>query len=188
MSYREIYFFVEGTDDERFITAVVKPTISEKYHYFSYQYSGKSTKKIKDFLKSIKSINFADYLFLNDINRSPCVTAKKQSLKNRYKPKIDENKIVIVVKEIESWYLSGVDDKTCNALGIKPFQNTNAITKEHFNQLIPKKFDSRIDFMLEALKRFDIETAKKKNKSFKYFMEKIEQSLQSNRNVNSSTK
>ena len=118
-------------------------------------------------------MGFADYYFLSDVNRSPCVTAKKQSLKNKYKPKIDENKIVIVVKEIESWYLSGVDDKTCNDLGVKPFQNTNAITKEHFNQLIPKNFDSRIDFMLEVLKRFNMETAKKKNKSFSYFMGKI---------------
>lgn len=174
MSYNEIYFFVEGPDDERFVATVIKPIIDQKYHFFLYQYSGKSTKKIKDFLKSIKAMNFADYFFITDINRSPCVIEKKQNLKNKYKQRIEKNKIVIVIKEVESWYLAGLDNKNCRELSLKPLQSTDDIIKENFNQLIPKKFDSRVDFMLEVLKRFDIGTAKRKNKSFKYFMDKIE--------------
>ncbi|OGW18585.1 MAG: hypothetical protein A3G93_11920 [Nitrospinae bacterium RIFCSPLOWO2_12_FULL_45_22] len=41
-----------------------------------------------------------------------------------------------------------------------------------FNRLIPNKFDSRIDFMLEILKYFSMGIAKQKNKSFSYFLER----------------
>jgi hypothetical protein len=34
------------------------------------------------------------------------------------------------------------------------------------------KYDSEIQFYAEALTRFNFETAKKKNKSFRYFIEK----------------
>ena len=83
-------------------------------------------------------------------------------------------KIIVVVKEIESWYLAGLDNKVCKQLKIKNFPNTEKVTKEEFNSLIPKKFTSRIDFMLEILKNFSIEIAKKKNTSFRYFVEKYD--------------
>ena len=44
------------------------------------------------------------------------------------------------------------------------------MTKEDFNARIPKKFDSRIDFMFEILKSFSIETAARKNQSFHFFV------------------
>ena len=82
--------------------------------------------------------------------------------------------IAIVVKEIESWYLAGLDNKQSKNLKIPILNSTDDITKEKFNQLIPKKFDSKLDFMTESLKCFSIETAKLKNKSFKYFIEKYD--------------
>jgi hypothetical protein len=53
-----------------------------------------------------------------------------------------------------------------------PFSSTEDISKKQFNNLIPKGFDSRIDFMLEILKYFSIKIAKQKNKSFRYFLQK----------------
>jgi hypothetical protein len=47
---------------------------------------------------------------------------------------------------------------------------TDELTKEDFNGLIPPKFDSRIDFMFELLKYFSIDTAEKKNQSFRFFI------------------
>ena len=60
-------------------------------------------------------------------------------------------------------------------LGIKKKipDTTDTVTKEQFYNLMPKKFDSKIDFMREILKNFSIEIAKKKNKSFKYFVENM---------------
>jgi len=78
-----------------------------------------------------------------------------------------------VRKEIESWYLAILDDGKCKEFGVPSFR-TDDVTKEQFNGLIPKKFDSGIDFMREILKSFDIEIAKRKNRSFKYFAEKYD--------------
>ncbi|MDI6767583.1 MAG: hypothetical protein QME52_12240, partial [Bacteroidota bacterium] len=52
------------------------------------------------------------------------------------------------------------------------FKDTDDTTKEQFNRLIPEKYDSRIDFMSEILNNFSFKTAKRKNRSFKYFIEK----------------
>ena len=49
---------------------------------------------------------------------------------------------------------------------------TDNLTKEDFNGLIPGKYDSRIDFMFEILKYFSIDSAGKKNHSFRYFAER----------------
>lgn len=85
---------------------------------------------------------------------------------------IENDKIIVVIKEIESWYLAGLDDEEYKRFEMHTLSNTDDITKEQFNDLIPKKFDSRIDFLLEILKSFSIEIAKQKNKSFRYFSEK----------------
>ena len=43
---------------------------------------------------------------------------------------------------------------------------------EQIEQMLPKRFSSILDFMQEILRCPDIETAKKKNRSFRYFVEK----------------
>ncbi len=128
--------------------------------------------KMRDYIKTINSIR-ADYIFFTDINNSPCITDKKENIQRKFKF-IDINKIVVVIKEIESWYLAGLDNDACNQLKIKCIENTDSITKERFNNLIPRKFTSRIDFMLEVLKLFSIDEATRKNTSFKYFIEKYD--------------
>ena len=51
--------------------------------------------------------------------------------------------------------------------------STDELTKEDFNRLIPRRFDSRIDFMFEILKSFSIETAARRNNSFDFFVEPV---------------
>ena len=85
---------------------------------------------------------------------------------------------MIVKKEIESWYIAGLSDTNLKKLKIKLTAKgkkgdiTGNMTKEKFNKLMPKRFDSRIDFMLEILNQFSLNTAKKRNKSFSYFISK----------------
>jgi len=87
---------------------------------------------------------------------------------------IDGDKILVVIREIESWYMAGLDTKPSKNLGIKKIpKTTEDITKEQFYSLIPQKF-SRIDFMREVLKNFSIQTAKQKNKSLKYCIERYD--------------
>lgn len=173
MSYKRLWILLEGNDDERFFLMVIKSIFEKTYDFVRpWQYAQEPERRIKNFLKSIKAMN-SDYFFLADINHLPCVTAKKNIVKRKYGATIDSDNIITVVKEIESWYLAGLDEKASKELGISTLSNTDNTIKEDFNNLIPKKFDSRIDFMAEILKRFSIATAKRKNKSFKYFMARI---------------
>jgi len=169
-SYKLLFIFVEGDDDERFFNRILSPKLQEKYDSVKIiRYATMKREKVDNFIKSIKAMG-ANYIYLTDINDSPCIIAKKREIQSKYK-NIDDDKVVIVVKEIESWYLAGLDDKACKQLKVNNFANTEYVTKEKFNVLIPKKFTSRIDFMSEILKHFSIEIAKQKNKSFRYFVE-----------------
>jgi len=143
----------------------------EKYDWVKIiPYAVQPKNYIDKLLKSIKSMG-ANYVYLTDINLALCITAKKQNKRNNYK-NIDKEKIVVVIREIESWYLAGLDNINSQKLRISSRNTTDDLTKEQFNHLIPKGFDSRIVFMSEIMKYFSIETAKQKNRSFSYFIEK----------------
>jgi len=172
-TYKLLFIWVEGNDDERFFKKILSPNFQKKYDNVKIvKYATMKKEKVDNFIRSIKAMK-ADYIYLTDINDSPCVTAKKEEIQKRY-PNIDKNKIMVVIKEIESWYLAGLDNEICRQLKINNFANTNNITKEKFEAMIPKKFASRIDFMLEILKNFSIEIAKQKNESFQYFAKKYD--------------
>ena len=172
MSYKRLFLLVEGNDDQRFFERIIKPKLLKRYSDIKIvKYSEWKKKKIKAFLKALSSMK-ADYLYIMDINDHPCVTARKEKLINRI-PGVDQNKLIVVIKEIESWYLAGIAPNNLKKLKIKQTKNTNTLTKERFNNLIPGKFDSRIDFMIEILNLFSFDTAKRKNDSFLYFTRKF---------------
>ncbi len=172
-SYRRLFIFVEGTDDERFIRRVVEPEFIKRYdHVKIVKYAQEKREKLCNLIRSVKNMG-ADYIFFADINGAPCITDRKSKVV-KVCNEISPERILIVIREIESWYLAGLTDKVCAKLKIKCFSNTDNITKEEFNRLIPRKFsDSRINFMIEILENFSTETAKLKNSSFRYFTGKF---------------
>ena len=175
MNYKLLHIFLEGNDDERFCISIIKPLLEKKYDsVLFYRYAAKTSKKIVNFIKSIAAMN-ADFIIMTDIDDSPCITVKKEELKKR-KIKyhtLNEDNIIVVIKEIESWYLAGLTAKDLEKLNINSkIKETDNLTKEQFDRLIPSEFVSRIDFMQEVLKHFHLETARRKNKSFNYFFEK----------------
>lgn len=171
MMDKKLFIFVEGDDDKRFFEYIVIPMINPIYKTIIKTYAEEKKGKLEKYIKSIR--NDYDYIFIADINSSPCVTAKKERLLEEYNF-IDTNKTILVRHEIESWYLSGLSDENSKKFKIRTLKNTDKITKEVFYKLMKKAgFDSRIDFMVEILNHFSIETAIKKNKTFKYFMDKI---------------
>lgn len=171
MAYKMLFILVEGKDDKRFFDKIITPLFERKYDQVDVlEYAQLQKEKVSKFLKSIKGMN-ADYIFVSDIDQEPCVTARKQYIQNKFK-EIDKDRIIVVIREIESWYLTVLDDKSSKRLGIRYSNTTDNVTKEQFNDLIPRKFDSRIDFMQEILKCFNIETGKHRNTSFRYFLDK----------------
>jgi hypothetical protein len=105
------------------------------------------------------------------MDNMPCVTQLKTSLSKHYNGVL-HTAIVAVIREIESWYLTGLNHHACIELDIAALTNTDTVTIEQFNALIPHRFGSRVDFMIEVLKRFSGADAKRKNTSFNYFANK----------------
>ncbi|MBN1508993.1 MAG: hypothetical protein JW955_19255 [Sedimentisphaerales bacterium] len=176
MNRRLVLVFLEGADDERFFDGVIRPILAQRYdNVVPWKYAQRSKDDVKKALKSVQDQK-ANCLFLVDINTHPCVSARKQGLLDTYGKRIDPSWIVVVVSEIESWYLAGLDDEHALELGLSPVHHTDRLTKEQFAGMVPRRLDSVAAFMNEILKSFRIETAKTRNRSFCYFMDKLEAS------------
>jgi hypothetical protein len=168
---KRLFIMVEGEDDIRFFGRIIKPLFTGRYDSVEIiPYASIRREKVSKFLKSLTQMGY-DYIFFADIDAEKNVRDKKQILYYRFNS-IDGNRIVIVIKEIESWYLAGLSRSAAGALGVEPPVDTDTITKEDFNRLIPRRYDSRIDFMFEILKYFSIDTAATKNRSFRFFVER----------------
>ena len=171
MAYKRLFIWVEGRDDELFFNIVIKPLFKQRYDQVEVRtYAEKPKEYINNFVKSIEAMQ-ADYIFTTDINSALCVTRRKQNTQKMYR-RLEADNIIVIEKEIESWYLAGLEDTGLTEGGLPVLKNTDTLAKEQFEQLMPRRFDSRIDFMIEALKIFSLEIAKRKNRSLKYFVEK----------------
>lgn len=168
-----LFLFVEGNDDERFFEKIILPLLKKRYFHIKIIKHGKRKKnKINSYFGTCVKNKLYDCLFIVDMNHSSCFTKRKEKEMKKFS-NLDKKYIFIVVKEIESWYLAGLDHKASNNLKIKYFHHTNNIDKEKFNSIIPKHYESRSRFMKEILENFSIEIAMQKNDSFRYFITKL---------------
>lgn len=173
MPFTRMFVWVEGTDDSRFFEAIVKPFFQNRYDYVKIvEYAQMPKTTMSNLLKSIKSSN-DDYVFVADADQLPCATARKERTRATHAC-VDMLKTLVVVKEIEGWYMAGLDEAAYKRLKIGYTPTTDNLTKEEFLRLKPKKFDSRIDFMAEILKSFSVKSAIKRNNSFAYFAWKLQ--------------
>ena len=187
MNYRRLYILVEGGDDERFFESIVRPICEKDYGFVQcWQYSQKTKRRVNSYLKSIRAMQASgevDLVIVADMDESPCVTDKKERILSSFRSLSagtgrstelsSSTRILIVCREIESWYLAGLNDEECERLGLTTtIDNTDRISKEQFLSLMPHRYNSKAEFMLEVLRVFDHETARSKNTSFRYFMQK----------------
>ena len=163
---------MEGDDDQRFANSILRPLLEPVFDYLEiYQYAQKRPSDVRRYIRSLDRIPDADYLFIADFDQGPCVTMRKSRLIDRY-GSLEIERILIVRREIESWYLAGLDSDSHEEFRLPTRRNTDGITKEWFDDLKPSRFEDRVDFMEEILNRYDIETARGRNESFDYAMGK----------------
>jgi len=166
---KRLFILVEGEDDVRFFGRIIKPLFVSSYDSVEIiPYACIKRVKVNNFLKSVRQMN-NDYIFVADIDSERSVRDKKQILYYHF-DNISGHHIVIVVKEIESWYYAGLSAVSARNLGVEERVSTDEMFKEEFNELMPRHFESRIDFMFEILKSFSLETAIEKNRSFRFFV------------------
>lgn len=171
--YKQLWLLVEGNDDARFADAVLAPEFRRFYdHVEIRQYSQVPIRKRANLLRSIHAMG-ADYILFCDIDEHPCVTSKKESMKRGLPSPslLSDDRIAVVVKEIESWYLAGLNESDFQALRIRAVSRPDEVVKEEFDALRGGKIH-HINMMLEILKRYDISQARRRSPSFGYFARK----------------
>ena len=81
MEHKKLYIWVEGNDDVRFFDKIIKPKFVEKYNSVEVRpYAGLKKGYIDNFIKSHNAMN-NDYIYVRDINNSPCVSEKSKKYK-----------------------------------------------------------------------------------------------------------
>jgi hypothetical protein len=178
MKESRLFLFVEGNDDERFFSRIIVPLFKERYASVEIiSYASMKSEKVCHFVRSIIDMGH-DFLLFADIDEERTVREKKALVKGRFCTLTDD-RIVIIIKEIESWYLAGLDEKTQKRLGIGPYRTTDHITKEIFNKMIPRSYNSRISFMIEVLSFYSTLEAQGRNRSISYFLTHFDLDLSS---------
>lgn len=164
-----IYILVEGNDDERFFESILFPLFRDRGRRVKiWKYAREKRSRTEKFIRTLQTSGFT-YILVRDIDRAPSVLAKQKEVASWYHHAIPKHRIAVVVVEIESWYLAGLDERAAWALGLpEPPGCTDGVSKEDFNLLIPDGM-SRIHFMREILRRYDVGTAERQNRSFAYF-------------------
>ncbi|EIV8615714.1 hypothetical protein MA795_001127 [Vibrio vulnificus] len=158
-----IYVLVEGADDRRFVNKVLSPFLKEKYgSYNVWEYAKKKDESINNFIKSINSMK-CDCLFLVDSDNSD-----SEDIKTKYLTKFNqlhEDKISVVLREIEAWYLSGINEETFSKkLSKKIPSDTSHITKEMFDTYFMRLTGT--EAKIASLNNYDIGLACERSPSF----------------------
>ena len=171
-----IYMILEGDDDILFFNKIISPLFAS--HGFStipIKQSKKKRIQCGKFINIVQNNENWDYLYAKDIDRFPCAKFRKEDIKRELSDNIKIERILIVAKVIESWYLAGVGEKTMRSLGVTPtnikkiVKSTDEIDKARFYEFFPSS-KTQIEIMNTILNNYDIECAKQRNKSFKYFI------------------
>jgi hypothetical protein len=173
MTYRQLFLFVEGDDDERFFRSAVVPALFTGYHHVQFvQFSALKKEKLKGFFRSIVAMK-AEYILVRDLDRQPCASAAKDHILGAL-PQIDPDRVQIVKAEIESWYCAGIPgDHPWRSLAIGRCADTSTITKEAFEAAVFQSGQPKLPAMLKLLERFDLEAAVQRNESFRRFLRKF---------------
>ncbi len=163
---------VEGSDDVRFFERVLVPVLAKRYGSVRLvPYACLRHTAVDRLLRSFARLG-EPYVIVADIDTEPSVRAKKRVVLGRFE-EAESSAIAVVVMEIESWYLAGADDAILAGAGLSPLSSTDGITKEAFNAMIPRRYLSRVGFMLDLLEGYSLERGAGRNRSLAFFLHRF---------------
>lgn len=159
MPYKGLAIFIEGEHDDIFFC---HPKIKNKIEQRSgcaptiRQYAEEKEKGSLR-LKSLKDSGRHCILVVDQAQESDM----RRIFKNI------PNVYIIVIKEIESWFLAGLTAKMCERYKLPIVNNTESIRKEDFDENI--KNSEKLYILRKLMEEFNIDQAKQRNNSFKKF-------------------
>lgn len=163
-----LYIFVEGDEDLIFFeNKVVKDYFLNSFISIKcIPYANEPKKNIKRLIQAFKSRSYLKYLFVADLDAHPCVTKRVDNLLIKY-PYLEKERILVIIKEIECWYLAGLPEKFITKFKFKFRKHNEKITKEDFEEKIPSSY-TKLEFLIESAHNFDLELGKSTNRSIDY--------------------
>lgn len=89
MSYKQLYIFVEGSDDERYIDKVIRPILLSNYSNIKViKYATLLKVTVERFINTYRNQDSSDYLFFCDMDargdKSYCISKRKEKVQNKY--------------------------------------------------------------------------------------------------------
>ncbi len=161
--------FVEGSDDLRFFERTLVPVLRNRYDEVRLiPYASLRRVVVDRLIRGIERMG-GEYVIVADIDAEPSVRSKKNYILRRFE-QAEPRAIAVVVMEIESWYVAGADDGFLLGCGVTPFGATDRLTKEEFDLLIPRRYISRVEFMLDLLEHYSLDRGVERNRSLGYFL------------------
>ncbi|MCW6169320.1 MAG: hypothetical protein LVQ96_04370 [Thermoplasmatales archaeon] len=173
MNRREKYFFVEGFYDGRFFRAIID-NIFKNLPAKIIQYFIKRDEKVDRYIISLDAQHIS-FLFIAD--EDPDHFSSKESRINeltRRFPRLPREKIVLIVPEIEGWYIAGLPSQKARSLEIRNLPDPDNCSKEKFVSILPRNTDG-IPIRSEMLENYDLALAMSKSTSFQEFVNKAKQ-------------
>lgn len=162
----ELHIFVEGPTDSLFIKKVFDDILLQICNrYTIVEYASKEDKKINKYIETIKKVPNWDYIFIADQDGK---LDKKEKMLLEFN-NLQVDKVFISIYEIESWIIAGISEKIIKKHKISfSYSDTSNITKEIFNNIIPKKMN-KLEFISYILSDYNLKNAINLNESLNVF-------------------
>jgi len=90
MQRKRLCILIEGDGDKELFVRILKPILDRKYSVVLWKYAEKKNEEINEYLNNEKYKQNADYIFVTDRDKSPCVSGKKRE-KQREIESIDDS-------------------------------------------------------------------------------------------------
>jgi hypothetical protein len=173
-----IYCLVEGESDAQFLDYLNNfcATHGGEVVLRSIPYANRG--HLEFVKKKVKSLRHSKvkFLLLKDLDSAPCLVDKVTAIVGEIND-LTPKDVVIVVKQIESWFLAGVQDtdplfQWCTPSQRSKLASPETVDKNFFLTLVKRKkdlFSNEVLLRAYCLENYDINTALNRSPSLKRF-------------------
>ena len=169
MIKRCIFIFTEGIDDKRLIENIAHKIIKKRGWILHIRQTAQlKDKEFEKYLQEAQRLE-SPVIIVRDIHSAKCVREKMKCMRSKYEL-LKKANICIAIKEISSWYCSGLTETDKITLGIPLDVDINKVTKKQIREYRMKtRYKNRISYLTEIIKRFKIQIAVDNSNSFRHF-------------------
>lgn len=169
----QIYILVEGLDDEIFFKYFFEKYLKNYKKVSFWQYAQRKKEDNVKFVKTIKQIENWDYIIFADFDSKSSIRSRKNEVQYKFDNELEDEKIFIVIDEIESWYAAGIDYRYFDLIRMSFIKDTQKVKKEFFNSQSLAKYHPKTNFLIEIMKHFQLKQSLKRNLSLNYTYYKL---------------